>query len=259
MVLEGLLLVYKRLYLDEFKIAKNVASDTAEMLKANFLSNPGVLKNKGKDIKTEADFAAHEYIYEILSKTGIPIISEEGKNKKFYLADHQWIVDPIDGTLNLSRGFEMSAISISLWNRGIPTFGVVHSLFSNEVFTSFQERGSYKGNHKISVSETKQKNNAILATGFSSGRDYSQKSLDEFVINVQNYKKIRMLGSAALMLAYVSCGVFDVYYEQDIYIWDVAAGLSLVLEAGGSYLITPGNDLFKYNVIASNKILISSV
>ena len=186
------------MYLDEFKIAKNVASNTVEMLRDNFLSNAGVLNNQGKDIKTEADFAAHEYISESLTKTGIPIISEEGDNKKFNLADLQWIVDPIDGTLNLSRGFGMSAVSISLWDGGIPILGVVHHLFSNEVFTSFQHRGSFKNDHRISVSATKQKNEAILATGFPSGRDYSKKSLDKFLVKVQEYKKIRMLGSAAL-------------------------------------------------------------
>ena len=247
------------MYLSEYKIAKNIAFDTARMLQNDFLSNPEVLNSHGKDIKTKADFAAHEYIANGLTTTGIPIISEEGDNKKFNLADRQWIVDPIDGTLNLSRGFGMSAVSISLWDGGIPILGVVHHLFSNEVFTSFQHRGSFKNDHRISVSATKQKNEAILATGFPSGRDYSKKSLDKFLIKVQEYKKIRMLGSAALMLAYVSCSFFDVYYEEDIYIWDVAAGLSLVSEAGGSYMTTPGNNVFKYNVIASNNVLIDLV
>ena len=131
--------------------------------------------------------------------------------------------------------------------------------FSNEVFNSLQQCGSFKSDHKISVSRTKNKNEAVLATGFPSGRDYSKKSLEKFIINVQSYKKIRMLGSAALMLAYVSCGFFDVYYEEDIYIWDVAAGLSLVSEAGGAYVITPGDSVFKYNVIASNNVLIDLV
>ena len=247
------------MYLSEYKIAKNIASDTARMLQQNFLSNPEVLNNHGKDIKTEADFAAHEYIVEGLTTTGIPIISEEGNNTEFNLSDHQWIIDPIDGTFNLSRGFGMSAVSISLWDKGVPVLGVIYNLFSNEVFNSLQQCGSFKSDHKISVSRTKNKNEAVLATGFPSGRDYSKKSLEKFIINVQSYKKIRMLGSAALMLAYVSCGFFDVYYEEDIYIWDVAAGLSLVSEAGGAYVITPGDSVFKYNVIASNNVLIDLV
>ena len=68
-----------------------------------------------------------------------------------------------------------------------------------------------------------------------------------------------MLGSAALMMSYVACGYFDVYQEEDIYIWDVSAGLSLVSEAGGEFTITPGSALFKYNVKASNKFLINKI
>jgi len=243
------------MFLKEFELAKSIATSTAKMLKKKYLSNAGIISSKEKDIKTEADLAAHVYISESLSNTGIPIISEEGNNKKFNLADRQWIVDPIDGTLNLSRGFGMSAVSISLWDEGIPILGVVHHLFSNEVFTSYQHRGAYKNDHRIFVSEIRQKNEAILATGFPSGRDYSKRSLDKFIINVQEYKKIRMLGSAALMLAYVSCGFFDVYNEEDIYIWDVAAGLAIALEAGGKYSIDPGSSNYKYNVKATNKFL----
>jgi len=247
------------LYLSEYKIAKKVASDVGKMLQKNFLSNAGILISQGKDIKTDADFAANELILEALSVTGIPIISEEGDNSIFNLNDFQWIIDPLDGTLNLSRGFGMSAVSISLWDKGIPILGVVYCLFSNQVYASLNKNGAFKSNDRISVSKIKDKNEAILATGFPSGRNYSKKSLDKFIINVQKYKKIRMLGSAALMLAYVSTGVFDAYYEEDIYIWDVAAGLSLIAEAGGSYIIIPGNNVFQYNVKASNKALIDLV
>jgi len=247
------------LYLDEFKIAKKVASDTAEMLQENFLSNAGILSNRGKDIKTVADHAAHEFIVDKLSNTDIPIISEEGNALSFNLNERQWIIDPIDGTLNFTRDFKMSAVSIALWDNGRPILGVVHHLFTNEVFTSFQHHGAYKNDHKISVSTIKQKNKAILVTGFPSGRDYSKNSLDDFICNVQEYKKIRMLGSAALMLAYVACGYFDVYHEEDIYIWDVAAGLAIILEACGQYSVQPGSSDFKYNVKATNNFLFDKI
>jgi len=229
------------------------------MLQENFLSNAGILSNSGKDIKTVADQAAHEFIVGKLTNTGIPIISEEGNALSFNLNDHQWIIDPIDGTFNFTRGFEMAAVSIALWDNGIPILGVVHHLFTNEVFSSFQHRGAFKNDHRISVSAVKQKNEAILATGFPSGRDYSKGSLDKFIINVQEYKKIRMLGSASLMLTYVACGCLDVYYEEDIYIWDVAAGLAIILEAGGKYSIQPGSSDIKYNVKATNNFLFDKI
>ena len=72
---------------------------------------------------------------------------------------------------------------------------------------------------------------------------------------MQCYKKVRMLGSAALMLAQVAAGRFDVYEEEDINIWDVAAGLAILQAAGGCYTIIPGANEFQYNVRASNGIL----
>ena len=87
----------------------------------------------------------------------------------------------------------------------------------------------------MSVSNTKEKAQAILATGFPSYREFSDESLREFIEQVQMYKKIRMFGAAALSLAYVACGRVDVYIESDIMLWDVAAGLALVCAAGGTY------------------------
>ena len=247
------------MFIKEFELAKNIATDTARMLKNKYFMDAKIISNNAKDIKTEADNAAHEYISKSLFNTGIPIVSEEGDNKKFNLSKRQWIIDPIDGTLNFSRGFNMSAISISLWDKGTPILGVVHHLFTNEVFTSFQHHGAYRSDLKISMSRIKQKDLAILATGFPSGRNYSKESLDKFIINVKEYKKIRMLGSAALMLAYVACGYFDVYHEEDIYIWDVAAGLAIILEAGGKYSIQPGSSDIKYNVKATNNFLFDKI
>ena len=96
----------------------------------------------------------------------------------FNLNERQWIIDPIDGTLNFTRDFKMSAVSIALWDNGRPILGVVHHLFTNEVFTSFQHHGAYRSDLKISMSRIKQKDLAILATGFPSGRNYSKESLD---------------------------------------------------------------------------------
>ena len=242
-----------------YELAKKVASNTVEMLKAKYLLNAQIISNKGKDIKTEADYAANEIIINELSYTGIPIISEEGNASHFNLNEFQWIIDPIDGTYNFARGFETSAVSIALWDDGIPVLGVVHHLFYNQVFTARKHQGAFKNGEKIYLNTIKEKNEAIMATGFPTGRDYSKESLDDFICNIQRYKKIRMLGSAALMLAYVASGSFDIYHEEDIYIWDVAAGLALVAEAGGFFNIKPGSSIFKYNVIASNKYLINNI
>lgn len=183
------------------------------------------------------------------------MISEESKHHSFDINKLQWIIDPIDGTLNFHRGFPMAATSIALWENGAPILGVVHHLFDDQVFYSYSNNGAWLNNNKIRVSTIKEISDAILVTGFPSGSNHDTNTLNQFINNVQNYKKLRMLGSAALMLGYVACGIFDVYSEKDIYIWDVAAGLALISEAGGAYSIQPGSSMFKYNVIASNKFL----
>lgn len=94
-----------------------------------------------------------------------------------------------------------------------------------------------------------------MATGLPIGRDFSTDSLQRFVGSLQQYKKVRMLGSAAIMLAQVAAGRFDIYEEEDICLWDVAAGLALVQAAGGQYHLEPGSGTFKYHVRASNGYL----
>jgi myo-inositol-1(or 4)-monophosphatase len=144
----------------------------------------------------------------------------------------------------------MCAVSIALWDNGLPIVGVVHNIFSNQVFFSCKGGGAWLNNKSIISSSKIKKEESVLATGFPSGRNYSTESLGKFIEDIQDYKKIRMLGSASLMLAYVSGGYFDAYKEEDIYIWDVAAGLSLISESGGFYKIKPGSNEFKFNVYA---------
>ena len=117
-------------------------------------------------------------------------------------------------------------------------------------------------NTKLSIqdalSEVSEIKEAILATGFPSGANYQTKDINVFVRNVQLFKKVRAVGSAALMLSYVSAGIFDVYYENDIYLWDVAAGLALVEGAGGRIYYRQNSGM-KYEVLASNKNIFDQV
>jgi len=105
------------------------------------------------------------------------------------------------------------------------------------------------------VSETTEISKAVLCTGFPVSTDFSQKSLLGFIEDIREYKKIRLLGSAALSLAYVACGRADVYMENDIKIWDVAAGISLVKAAGGMFKYAPTGKKNIYRIKASNQYL----
>lgn len=235
------------------KIAEN-ASTKAFNTAIKFIDDAIILSNEDKDIKTLADEQINNVILNELIITKIPIISEEINNENINISDQCWIIDPLDGTLNFSRKFPFSSISIALWNNNLPQQGLVKNIFDGSLFTSSKNKGTKKNNNHVNVSNVSEINNAVLATGFPSGANYETDTLLSFIQNIQKFKKIRALGSASLMLAYVAEGVFDVYYEKDIYLWDIASGLSLVKEAGGEIFFKNTNG-FKYEVLASNKLI----
>jgi myo-inositol-1(or 4)-monophosphatase len=236
----------------ELSVALRSAAAAADLLRRDFLHDARVTDGRGKDIKTQADVAAETLILSHLQPTGIPVLAEEGVEKALDLDHAVWLVDPLDGTLNFTRGFAMAAVSVALWDNGEPVLGVVHDIFHGRVYSGQVGEGAWCDDRTVRVSDVDAPGNAVLATGFPSGRSYDTDSLLGFVHSVQSYKKVRMLGSAALMLAQVAAGHFDVYEEEDIYLWDVAAGLALVRAAGGEFSMQPGSGPFKYRVRASN-------
>ena len=221
-----------------------------------YLIDSKIISYLDKDIKTMADIEMNEVIIARLSLTNIPIISEEKSNNSWSSKGYYWIVDPLDGTLNFSRGFGCYSISISLWKDKSPVLSIVYDLYQNRLYISEKNKGSRLDDLLIQVSSTKFVKDAILATGFPSGSNYQDDILSSLVTKIQQFKKVRAIGSASLMLAYVASGVFDVYYEKDIYLWDVAAGLGLISEAGGVFELKKTCE-FKYEVLACNKYLFS--
>ena len=238
--------------MEVLSLAKDAARAAVEVLRQHFLVDAGIERSESKDIKTRADLAAQEVIFSKLQSSCIPILSEEDENRHSLISGPTWIVDPLDGTLNFTRGFPMACVSIALWDGESPILGVIADIYHGNIFSGFVGEAAFLDGKKISVSDLTDVSQAVICTGFPSGRNYGQESLLEFVEKVRQYKKVRMLGSAALMLAQVAAGRADVYEEEDIYLWDVAAGLALVKAAGGEFTMSPGSGQFKYNVRAWN-------
>lgn len=230
----------------------DAAAAGADLLRKNFMHDAGITHSEGRDIKTLADVAAQEQILNTLKSSGIPVLAEEGDHQPIDSGELVWLVDPLDGTLNFSRGFPIAAVSIALWEKGKPILGVIQDVFSNQVYSGLIGEGAWLDAQSIHVSYIENKEQAILATGFPTGRSYATESLMQFVDSVQKYKKVRMLGSAAMMLAQVAAGRFDAYEEEDIYLWDVAAGLAIVQAAGGEISLASGSGQHKFRVRASN-------
>lgn len=244
----------KKKLLEYFDLAKKSALTAGNFLSKN--KKITVNSNKGKDIKISSDKKSEEIIINILKKTKLPILSEESGFVNKAKGDLVWIIDPLDGSLNFFRGLPLNCVSIALWRKGKPLLGVIYDFNKKEIFSGIVGENAWLNNKKIHVSREKKKENAILTTGFSSYTNFSSIAITNYVKQIKSFKKIRLFGSAALSLAYVACGRVDAYLEKDIKIWDVAAGLAIVMAAGGKYDIKKslsGN--YTYHIQASNNYL----
>lgn len=244
--------------LASLELAKDIAKKTGAYLKQNV--SHAIIKNWDKDIKLESDVIAHEMIVNYLSEhSEFPILSEEDASE--HNASEQsihWIVDPLDGSLNYSRHIPFSAVSIALSVHGTPKVGVVFDFNSDELFSGVHSVGAWRNVEPILVSEVSDTKNAIITTGFPSYTEYNTSALETYVNAVQNFKKVRLFGSAALSLAYVACGRVDAYYEKDIRIWDVAAGIAIVEAAGGKTVCRPTDSKDTVILYVSNRLLENS-
>ncbi|MFP4502809.1 MAG: inositol monophosphatase family protein [Candidatus Hydrogenedentota bacterium] len=200
-----------------------------------------VLSEIGRDIKLQADRDAEAIILDMLADSGYPVLAEEsGEHGDVQNTNALvWVVDPLDGTLNFSRGIPLCCTSIALCRGFQPLLGVIYDFNRDELFTAITGEGAWRNGAPMQVSGITDKARAILTSGFPTAGAYGDDALAKFVRHVQQYKKLRLLGSAALMLAYVAAGRYEAYGEEDIMWWDVAAGAALVREAGGYVSIEP--------------------
>lgn len=214
-------------YREEFELAKSVAYGVGTFL--NSQTDKIVESSHGKDLKLSLDKTSENMILTQLAKySDFPFLSEEsGYSKPVNTDEPYWIIDPIDGSMNYSRDIPVSCISIALFVGEGPIFGVIYDFNRDEMFTGIVGIGAWLNDEPMAPSEVTEKSQAILATGFPTYMNDDDETLKQFLVNVQQYKKIRMIGSAALSLAYVACGRFDAYYEENIKIWDVAAGIAI--------------------------------
>lgn len=224
-------------YIQEFEQAKKIALEDGEFLNSQI--NKRILSQEEKDIKLELDKESERLIINNLEANfDYPILSEEiGLTKKLIKNEPYWIIDPIDGTLNYSRNNPSSCISIAFWVDNTPIFGVIYDFNRNELFSGYVGIGAWLNNVKLKNHNNKEKSQSILATGFPTYMNNDEETLKNFITKIQDYKKIRMIGSAALSLAYVACSRFDSYIEENIKLWDIAAGIAINKAINNQYII----------------------
>lgn len=214
----------------------NKAIEAALLSGTNLLDHQQkkVNSSEGKDIKLQADVDSEKILFDILKQTNINILSEEaGFIELNRQSDLCWIVDPLDGSLNYSRNIPLNCISIALWERNKPLMGVIYDYNHSNLYKGVIGEGAYLNDKKIEVSNIAEKTKSIITTGFPVYTSFEDKNLIDFIKIIQDYKKVRLLGSAALSLSMVATGSVEAYSEKNIALWDVAAGIAIVLAAGG--------------------------
>ena len=184
-----------------------------------------IVNNKSKKKKIFNPVTNFDKNFEKMIRTNIiksfpfdGIIGEEFKEKK-RKNDKCWIIDPIDGTTNFLHGIPHFAISIALKTKDEIVSGLIFDPIKNEMFYADKNNGAYYNNQRIRVSKKKNLNECLFATG---GKDKTEYNLN-----------VRKSGSAALDMAYVGTGRYDGYFQKNLNIWDIAAGIIIVKEAGG--------------------------
>jgi myo-inositol-1(or 4)-monophosphatase len=241
-------------YLDAAEAAARAAG---ELLRQNFHRPRRVNASEAHDIKLEIDVQTQDLITQLLLAQ-FPehaLYGEEGVVGD-QSSEHQWVVDPLDGTVNYFYGVPHFCVSIALRFKGEIIVGVIYDPLRDEMWAAQKgEKPRLNGEH-FRVSERADLAEAIISVGLAKTSRSIDTNLPLLQEMVHRVRKCRVLGSAALDMAYVACGRFDAYIEQGISLWDIAAGWILVETAGGTVDLRPRKDMKdKYSVIASNGVI----
>jgi myo-inositol-1(or 4)-monophosphatase len=207
-----------------------------------------------REMKAQADQVIEKEIIEQLATTGLPILSEEtGEIAGDSRSGLKFIVDPLDGTVNFIRGLGSASVSIALYQHDKPVFGVLGVYPTGDLVWGGKAFGAFFNDQPIKVSTLADISKAVLCTGFPSRFDFDDSAyFANYMQGFARFAKVRMLGAASVSLMKVAEGAADVYMENNIMLWDVAAGLAIVEGAGGKVTLSNGQENGALNVEASN-------
>lgn len=194
------------------------------------------VREKGPaDLVTEADLASQAVIHETLLSAfpGHGFLAEENLSIASSDDDYRWIVDPLDGTTNYVHGIPQFSVSIALEQLGKILVGTVYDPVSDECFSAVAGGGAWLGDKRLHVSKQQELGHAVVAMSFPPGSRRDSPDVLDFLELLEHAQSMRRMGSSALNLCYLAAGRFDAYWSSSARIWDIAAGVLLVQEAGG--------------------------
>jgi len=241
---------------------RNVFLETAEeaaraaggLLRTHFGRVLTVDENHAHDIKLELDKRSQALIEtHILGRFPKHAIYGEEGMRGDQDSEFQWVLDPIDGTVNFFYSIPHFAVSIALRQAGEIIVGVIYDPMRDEMWAVQKGGAPLLNGQPMHVSPRTQLSEAILSVGVSKSVDTINETLPLFQRALRGAKKCRMMGSASLDIAYVACGRLDAYMESSISLWDVAAGILLVESAGGTVdLRVLESQPDKYSIVATS-------
>ncbi|HEY2123921.1 MAG TPA: inositol monophosphatase family protein [Chthoniobacterales bacterium] len=237
--------------------AEKAARATGHLLMANFQQPRRVSASQPHDIKLAIDVEAQELISQQLlgQFPAHALYGEEGLVGD-QTSEHQWVVDPLDGTVNYFYGIPHFCVSIALRWKSEIIVGVIYDPVRDEMWTAQKGEKPMLNGQECHVSERADLAEAVVAVGFSKTGETIAAGLPVLQQMVYRARKCRLLGSAALDMAYVACGRLDAYIEQGISLWDIAAGWILVETAGGLVDMRPRPHVKdKYSAVVSNGVI----
>jgi len=249
--------------------AVRAAHAAGKLMRKNLRETKVVNAKTSHDIKLELDVRCQKLIEKILRAAfpKIALLGEEGDSGATNEA-LRWVVDPIDGTVNFAYGIPHACVSIALQARSSrfqvsspksseyeTVVGVVYDPFTDETWTAIRGEATRLNGHVTRVSFRKELKESIVCVGFAKSRHSLERALPHFIWMARRVRKMRMMGAAALGLAYVASGRFDAYIERGVSLWDVAAGGLLIVCAGGKFWTEQVPGTQKIRMVASNGLI----
>lgn len=246
------------------QIAIEIAAEAGRMLRQGQLEDFAFeTKSSANDLVTEYDRKAETLIVERL-RHAFPehgLVGEEGASHKGSSAEgYRWYIDPLDGTNNYAHRIPHFAVSMGLFREDEPVLAVVHDPMREETYWAERGQGAFRNGKRLKVSQAPSVGQAILASGFPYDRHHDPvDNIAQTGLFLKKCRGFRRFGAAALDLAMVAAGSLDGFWEFKLSPWDVAAGVLLVTEAGGTVTRMEGEPLgyltVRNNLVASNGLL----
>lgn len=231
-----------------------ILRQAGDMIRNHMFSD---VRDKGDqaNLVTDMDVTVQKFLIEKLSEIlpGSGFLAEEDDVHE-ETDGFLWVIDPIDGTTNYIYDYRHSAISVALLEHHEAVFGAVYDPYLDEMFIAAKGQGAYRNDKKIRVSKRELASSLIMCGTTPYEKEFAQETFDIMRRMFLAGKDIRRSGSAVLDLCYVACGRVDGFYEQRLSPWDYAAGVLLILEAGGKIVTLDGDMQYtkRIGLIAGN-------